>query len=58
MLARPRVVHDLVLPGAWQRRLRGQRQRLGGEVQDGVSPLEKTNREGVTKSVCGGSGRF
>ena len=58
VLAGSRVVHDLVLPGAWWRRLRGQRQRLGGEVQDGVSPLEKTDWEDVTKSVYGGSGRF
>ena len=45
MLGGARVVHDLVLAGARKRRLGGQRQRLGREVQDGVSPSEKTKWE-------------
>lgn len=58
MLGRPHVVHDLVLTRAWERRLRGQRQRTGGEVQDGISPSGKTKREDVTKALFWGNCSF
>lgn len=58
MLGRPRVVHDLVLTRAWERRLRGQRQGIGGEVQDGIFPSGKTKHENVTKALSWGNGSF
>lgn len=58
MLGGPRVVHDLVLTRAWERRLRGQRQGTGGEVQDGIFPSGKTKREDVTKALFWENGSF
>lgn len=58
MLGGPRVVHDLILTRAWDRRLRGQRQKMGGEVQVGVSPLEKTKCKDAIKAVDWGNGSY
>lgn len=54
----PRVVHDLVLPWAWEGRLRGQGQGLRREVQDGVLPSKKTNHEDGTQAVYRGNSCF
>lgn len=53
ILGGPGVVHNLVLTRARQRRLRGQRQRRGREVQDGVSPSGKTKQKDVTGALPG-----
>lgn len=56
MLGGPHVVHDLILTRARERWLRGQRQRKGREIQDGISPSEKIKYEDVTKALCWGNG--
>lgn len=51
MLRGSLVVHNLVLTRTRERRLWGQRQRVGRKVQERTFPLEKTKWEDVTPAA-------